>query len=201
MEKIDGTNWIKDFYLAGGTALALQLGHRQSIDFDFFSQTKFSQTKILDSLYEITKKTAEIKEQDDGTLILFIENIKLSFFFYKHPLLNDTIKILNNIYLAGLKDIFAMKLIAISQRGTKKDFIDLYFLLQNGFKIQDTVTVLNEKYSHVKFNKLHILKSLLFFDDAENELDPIMIKDFSWKDVKEFIEINSKNFLKTLIEQ
>ena len=160
MERINGCEFINDFYLAGGTALALLIGHRQSIDFDFFSNTKFSNLKILDSLNEILKddEQIEIKEQDEDTLILFINNVKLSFFFYSHKLLGEKITILNNINLASLKDILAMKLIAISQRGTKKDFIDMYFLLKNNFSLSNAVNVLNEKYDKVKFNKLHILE-------------------------------------------
>ena len=152
MERINGCEFINDFYLAGGTALALLIGHRQSIDFDFFSNTKFSNLKILDSLNEILKddEQIEIKEQDEDTLILFINNVKLSFFFYSHKLLGEKITILNNINLASLKDILAMKLIAISQRGTKKDFIDMYFLLKNNFSLSNAVNVLNEKYDKIK---------------------------------------------------
>lgn len=202
MERINGCEFISDFYLAGGTALALLIGHRQSIDFDFFSNTKFSNLKILDSLNEILKddEQIEIKEQDKDTLILFINNVKLSFFFYSHKLLGEKITILNNINLASLKDILAMKLIAISQRGTKKDFIDMYFLLKNNFSLSNAVNVLNEKYDKIKFNKLHILKSLTYFDDANMDANPKMLKDVSWKEVKESIEKDVNNYLKNLVE-
>ena len=202
MERISGCEFINDFYLAGGTALAFLIGHRQSIDFDFFSSTKFSNLKILDALNEILKdgEEIEIKEQDDDTLILFINNVKLSFFYYSHKLLGEKINILDNISLASLKDIFAMKLIAISQRGTKKDFIDMYFLLKNNFSIANAVNILNEKYDKVKFNKLHILKSLSYFDDANMDANPKMIKDVSWKEVKEFIEKEVNKYLKNLVE-
>lgn len=202
MDRVDGCNFIKNFYLAGGTALALLIGHRQSVDFDFFSLEKFSGAMILEELQKILigDECIEVKEQDSGTLILFINNVKISFFYYNHRLLSDTSKILNNINLASLEDIFAMKLIAISQRGTKKDFIDLYFLLKSGFTIADTVDVLNKKYEKVKFNKMHILKSLVYFGDANMDLDPRMLKDVSWKDMKEYIKTESESFLKTLVE-
>lgn len=195
MEKISGIDFIGDFYLAGGTALALLLGHRQSIDFDFFSKEKHSPLKILDALGAVTNEKIEIKEQDEDTLIAFINNVKVSFFFYKHKLLDDTIKIKENISVANLKDIFAMKLIAISQRGTKKDFIDLYFLLKNGLSISDSINILEKKYENIKFNTLHILKSLLYFEDANNDLMPLMLIDTSWEEVKSYITKEAQGFL------
>lgn len=202
MERLAKTNFIKDFYLAGGTSLALLIGHRQSIDFDFFSYEKFSPIKVLNSLQEILNQDeiVEVKDQDEGTLIVFVNNVKISFFYYNHKLLDSKIKAMDNIYLASLKDIFAMKLIAISQRGTKKDFIDLYFLLNEGFTILDATQVLNQKYEKVKFNKLHILKSLTYFDDANLDPNPKMLKDVSWKDIKERISSETEGFLKKLIQ-
>lgn len=202
MERLAKTSFIKDFYLAGGTALALIIGHRQSIDFDFFSYDKFSPIKVLDNLQEILNKDEiiEVKEQDEGTLIVFVNNVKISFFYYNHKLLDSKINAMQNISLASLKDIFAMKLIAISQRGTKKDFIDLYFLLKEKFTISDAVDVLNQKYEKVKFNKLHILKSLTYFNDANLDPDPIMLKDISWKDIKEKIGSETEGFLKKLVK-
>ncbi len=201
MERIDGSNFIRDFYLAGGTALALLLGHRESVDFDFFSEKRYNASKILDELKSmlLDDEAIEIKEQDADTLIIFINSIKISFFFYNHKLLDSKIKLLDNIKLASVKDIFAMKLIAISQRGTKKDFIDMYFLLNNGFEMFDAVQVLNEKYEKVKFNKLHILKSFSYFDDADLDAEPKMLKKVSWQEVKNYIQNKAKSFLKELV--
>ncbi|MGI6680086.1 MAG: nucleotidyl transferase AbiEii/AbiGii toxin family protein, partial [Bdellovibrionota bacterium] len=177
------------------------LGHRESVDFDFFSEKRYNASKILDELKSmlLDDEAIEIKEQDADTLIIFINSIKISFFFYNHKLLDSKIKLLDNIKLASVKDIFAMKLIAISQRGTKKDFIDMYFLLNNGFEMFDAVQVLNEKYEKVKFNKLHILKSFSYFDDADLDAEPKMLKKVSWQEVKNYIQNKAKSFLKELV--
>ena len=126
LEKIQKEEMLKDFYLAGGTALALQLGHRKSIDLDFFSQKYPSQEQLIQAL---NKYQPVIAQQATGTLDVFIDEVKVSFFDYKYTLLEDTY-LYKQVRLASTLDIACMKIAAISQRGTKKDFVDLYVLLQ-----------------------------------------------------------------------
>lgn len=174
---------LKDAYLAGGTALALQLNHRESIDFDFFTSKDFLPSQIVVQLSEIGRFTQE--KIEPGTIIGGFENIKFSLFHYSHSLLKEPI-IFSNIKIACLEDIAAMKLVAICDRGTKKDFVDIYFLLQK-FSLAQILEFYDQKYKKLEANKLSILKSLTYFVDTEDEPMPKMIKQVSWGKVKAFI--------------
>jgi predicted nucleotidyltransferase component of viral defense system len=179
LEKIQNEHIIKSFYLAGGTALALQLGHRKSIDLDFFSHTYPSQEQILQNL---NKHKPTIILQDRGTLDVFIDEVKVSFFDYKYTLLEDTIPY-KQIRLASALDIACMKITAISQRGTKKDFVDLYVLLQK-YSLEQILQAFEKKYAGTNYHKLHILKSLVYFDDAERDPEPDYLFPIHWNEVK-----------------
>ena len=184
-----------DFYLAGGTALALQLGHRDSIDFDFFSEKDFSTKDLFEKLKEVFKNYKIQKVQDEkNTLTMIIDkDIKLSFFTYKYPLLNSLI-VEKYIGIASLEDIACMKLSAIVSRSTEKDYVDLYFILQDN-KFSKLLELAQKKFSSLDTNL--IIKSLTYFDDLIEEaiifkndknvsLDKIKI--FLLKIVKEYLE-------------
>lgn len=175
---------IKNFYLAGGTALALQFGHRESIDLDFFCLSNFSNEDIKKKL----KKVGQIKvvSEDTGTLHVNINNVKVSFLYYPYKLVFKKQKF-ENINLADWQDISCMKLSAISNRGSKKDFIDLYYILQK-IALQKLLDLFDKKYKKVKYNQQHILKSLIFFDDADKEPNPRMINKISWSEIKNKIK-------------
>ena len=175
---------IKNFYLAGGTALALQFGHRESIDLDFFCLSNFSNDDIKKKL----KKVGQIKvvSEDTGTLHVNINNVKVSFLYYPYKLVFKKQKF-ENINLADWQDISCMKLSAISNRGSKKDFIDLYYILQK-IALQKLLDLFDKKYKKVKYNQQHILKSLIFFDDADKEPNPRMINKISWSEIKNKIK-------------
>jgi hypothetical protein len=187
--KIKASGIARDFYLAGGTALALQLGHRMSIDLDWFSAKSFSAAKLKNALARIGK--LRIVGEEDGTLHAVLDGVKISFFRYDYPLLFPSVAIdsgaaKNSVVLADKRDIAAMKVDAISSRGSKKDFIDLYFLLQE-YPLDAIVGFFEKKYRGIKYNRLHILKSLTYFDDAEDEPMPIMLKRVGWSGVKKEI--------------
>jgi len=191
LEKIGGSSFAKDFYLAGGTALALHLGHRQSIDLDWFSGQNFSNEKIKKNLALLGnfKLLNEEKDTIHGTL----DEIRVSFFHYGYNLLFPLIKF-GNIDLADERDIAAMKIDAISSRGSKKDFIDLYFLLKN-YSLAELIDFFEKKYKNIEYNKLHILKSFSYFDDAESDPAPVMIQDIEWGKIKEVIADKAKKLL------
>ncbi len=120
------------FFLAGGTAIALYFGHRLSIDLDFFSLQGFIPSNLLSKL---TEKKIKILQLEKETLHLLIQNTKVSFLCFPYPLLEPLKEIeLFSCKIASAKDLAAMKLLAISQRGSKRDFIDLYAFLQEGFQ-------------------------------------------------------------------
>lgn len=183
LEKVEKLRPIKDFYLAGGTALAIQLGHRESIDLDFFSRKKFSVSDMEKELSSIGKYI--LSKKDDRTLDGVLDGVKISFFHYDYGLLYPLVKF-DNMQAADERDIACMKLDAISSRGSKKDFIDIYFLLEK-YSLEKLIMFFEKKYKNIEYNKLHILKSLTYFEDAEDEPMPVMIKGVEWGEVKKKI--------------
>lgn len=172
------------FYLAGGTGLALQIGHRTSLDFDFYTQKKFDPDKLFFVLKNKFKKIF-LLQKAEGTLIVKINQILVSFFEYPYSLILPLIKFCQFPPLASKEDIGAMKIIAISTRGTKRDFIDIYFLLQE-FSLKEILDFAIKKYP--KFNIYIALTALTYFFDAEKEKRSyLLIKKVSWEKVKKFL--------------
>lgn len=182
---------IDDFYLAGGTALALQIGHRESIDLDFFSATDFKRDEIKTALAALGQY--RLINEEEGTLDGSLDGVKLSFLRYEYPMLFPLIPF-EGIHLADIRDIACMKLDAVSSRGSKKDFIDIFFLLKQ-FPMNELIGFFEKKYSHIQYNKLHILKSLTYFSEAEDEPFPKMLVDVSWEDVKETMRSETKKLV------
>lgn len=183
LETLSQQPFIKDWYLAGGTGLALLIGHRRSVDFDFFIPSDFDTSRIVNILSEIGNFVRTNEERN--TINGMLNNVRISFFGYRYNVIDDFIPY-KNIYLAGLKDIAAMKLEAISGRGSRKDFVDIYFLLQQ-FSLDEIFEFHLKKYGSGLSNRYHHLKSLIYFVDAEEESMPLMILPLKWKDVKIFI--------------
>lgn len=183
LEKISKQSFIKDFYLVGGTALALHFGHRESIDLDFFSAQDFSLEKLKKEVSALGQY--RLTNEEDGTLDGMLDDVKLTFIRYGYPLLFPLVDF-DGVKLADERDIACMKIDAVSARGSRKDFIDLYFLLEK-YTLSELLSFFEQKYSHIEYNKLHLLKSLAYFDDAEADVMPKMLKDVSWDTVKEKI--------------
>lgn len=180
---------LMEFSLAGGTGLAIQLGHRISVDLDLFTAKDFDSEKILN--YLISKWNIEIFVKEKNSLNLSINNIKVDILSHKYPNVLEHV-ILDNIRLYSITDIGLMKLTAIANRGAKKDFYDLYFLLQE-YDILQLLELYRTKYKNI--NSFHLIKSLIYFDDAEIEPDPVLLHDISWEKVKSFfIDLISKKF-------
>lgn len=182
---------IDDFYLVGGTALAFQLGHRKSIDLDWFSLKEINNSLLKQKISNLGK--VQVVTEEQGTLDLVVNGIKLSFFLYPYNLLFPPIE-WKNFQIADYRDIACMKLDAISSRGTKKDFIDLYFVLQR-LPLSYLLELFEKKYQEIDFNKSHILKSLVYFKDAENDPMPVMFKKVEWEKIKSFFENKVKDYL------
>ena len=173
--------------MAGGTALALQTGTRESFDFDFFVQEKFD-TKILSDELE---KLGNLKVTyiSNDTLHCVLDDVKLTFMYFPNLLIKELVRVeeYKNLYLASVIDIATMKLIAISQRGTKKDFFDLYNVCQKyNYSLKTFFSLLEVKYSKEKLNYFHILKSIVYFEDADDEILPKTYIDYNWEDIKNF---------------
>ncbi|MEK7537203.1 MAG: nucleotidyl transferase AbiEii/AbiGii toxin family protein [Patescibacteria group bacterium] len=189
---------LKDAYLAGGTALALHIGHRISVDFDFFTGKEFNHDYFVQKLTELPV-SFQSERVEPGTIFGYLDKTKFSLFFYKYPLLVKTHQFLN-LNISDIKDIASMKLAAISDRGMKRDFIDLYFIVveEKLFTLEEVFGFYDRKFSILNQNKSHILKSLIYFDDADGQGMPQMLKQVSWTRVKKFFERETKYLIKKL---
>ena len=174
--------YLDSFVLVGGTALALQLGNRESIDLDLFSNTDFASNDLLTSLlkdYQIV-----VNNQLPQTLITTINHVKVDFIKFHYPFIRPFL-VIENIRMASLEDIAAMKLDAITGRGSKKDFYDLFFLLQH-YSIDELSSFYTEKYPHQ--TTFHVARSLTYFDDADIQPNPLVFdKTITWETVKKKI--------------
>lgn len=185
---------VKNFYLAGGTALALYFGHRFSVDLDWFAE-KFDYTLSFRRQMEKLGKLgidSESKNTFNGTL----NGVKLSFFEYPYPLIAPKSRYKENVYVAGIPDIAAMKMETIGSRGSYKDFIDIYFLLQK-YSLENILGFVRQKFTNIDYNEVHLLKALIYFEDARGTAMPQLIKQVSWQEVTGAIRRNVETYLKT----
>jgi len=178
LKKLQSIPFLEDFILVGGTGLALQIGHRVSIDLDLFTTSNKDISLIPDLITELG--VVEVSNQSQRILNSFIDNIKVDFVSYRYAFI-EPIQILDGLKLASIQDIAAMKLAAITGRGSRKDFIDLYFLL-NYYKLQEMFEFYKTKYPDG--SAFLVFKSLLYFKDAEVEPMPKMLSPIIWKVVK-----------------
>lgn len=186
LKKIQSLDFAKDLRLVGGTALALQIGHRISVDLDLFGNTSASLEEIV---YELSSVSSVSPLSSSKMMrFLIVDGVKVDIVSYPYPWL-DVPVVENGIVLAGIRDIAAMKLSAITNRGTKKDFIDYYFLLKS-YSLGEMFDIYIEKYSDAQL--FSAIKSLTYFEDAESDPMPRMLKEVDWGEVKKFI-INAVN--------
>ena len=179
---------FSELRLAGGTALALQVGHRKSVDIDLFGTISVDPLDISLRLNSIGKTV--LLHDTPNIHIFSVNGIKVDIVNYPYPWLDHPI-CSDRLRLATKNDIAAMKLAAITNRGTKKDFFDLYFLLQE-FKLKQMLDLYSQKFHDG--SPFLVLKSLTYFDDAENDPTPVMLAQISWDTVKKYIQNEIKNF-------
>jgi len=195
-------------YLAGGTAVYLYFRHRLSVDIDFFTSSRFTPELFLAKMKEnFDEVIVELMERD--TIILFVspEQIKFSLFHYPYPLLSPPVfmPIVEGLTcpIASLKDIAAMKAVGINQRGSLKDFIDLYYILrETGLDFDGISSLTIKKYGLSPHYDYHLRTSFVYFDDAEKEVDQVVMlekgKEKRPFSVQEWDEI--KLFFKELVK-
>lgn len=171
-----------DFYLAGGTALALLEGHRTSFDLDFFSAS-FDHPDELLAMIESEHASARTTLVAPRTLYLEIDRTAVSFFGYGYPLVSPLIEAEDRLLpFASREDIAAMKLAAIASRGSRKDFVDLWWLLKRYWPLPDGLEFFRAKYATRDVG--HVIRSLVYFDDADNEPPLRLLADIEWENVK-----------------
>jgi hypothetical protein len=171
--------------LLGGTSLALRWGHRKSEDLDLFSNEYFNEDNILNAL-ENTFSSIIISRQEKQTLALFIEDVKVEIISPKRPCLNP-FEVIENIRFFSVEDTMAFKMNAVERRGSKKDFYDLYEALKY-FSFSEIIGFYKQKFSISDIG--HLLKSITYFEDAENDPDFEVLTKVSWSKIK--IEILKK---------
>lgn len=176
---------LKDAYLAGGTAAALQMGHRISVDFDFFTPKEFMPKKFSVTLSKLGSFHED--QADKGTVLGKFEGVKFSLFIYKYPLIFPATQYLS-LNIADIRDIAAMKIDAIATRGAKRDFIDLFFICQSGYRLKQLLDIYGKKYKNLAATGLHIMKSFVYFNDAEPDEMSKMLRPCKWEEVKGFFE-------------
>lgn len=173
---------LSETRLVGGTSLALQYGHRNSVDLDFFGILDDDLLAFRDNLESISH--VNVIKETKSIRIYNIDGVKIDFVDYsRYPWLADAVEE-DGLILASPKDIAAMKINAIEGRGTRKDFVDIYFLLQH-YSLNEILGFYQKKYPENSI--FRALMSLTYFDDAEKQIMPKMFAPESWNDMKAYI--------------
>jgi hypothetical protein len=180
----------KHFYLGGGTALALQLGHRRSVDLDFFSQTEDVPT-IRHRLDEtLAFYGAILADSAWGNLVYLVKDVRIGFYGYGYALIGPLVE-QESLRLAAVEDIALMKFDALLSRAARKDFYDLYFVCQK-LPLQHLLDLAPQKYPSVRDFETQVVKRLVFFDNAEDEPDPPLLEPVEWHTVKDYFTRQAK---------
>lgn len=186
------------WYLAGGTALALQAGHRKSYDLDFFTENKeFDEKKTEETLSE--QGGWKTSGMDKGTVFGTFLETKMSLLAYPFFTPAEKARKFGTISLLTPADIAVMKIIAIAQRGKKRDFFDLYWICKNVAPLYESILKVDKQYS-VSQNPNHILKSLIYFKDAEDDMRPEIYFKVTWEEVKKFFTKEVPQIAKKIIQ-
>jgi predicted nucleotidyltransferase component of viral defense system len=171
-----------DFYLAGGTALALLEGHRISVDLDLFSPSFDDPESALRALAKVHTGvvTTSISER---TLYTQIDDTTVSLFGYSYPLVAPLLRPDESLLaFASREDIIAMKLAAITSRGSRKDFVDLWLLITDHWPLPNCLEFYRKKFATRDIG--HVVRSLTYFDDADDEPPLRLLIDVDWQTVK-----------------
>ncbi|WP_321480244.1 nucleotidyl transferase AbiEii/AbiGii toxin family protein [uncultured Bacteroides sp.] len=167
--------------LVGGTALALQIGHRKSVDLDLFGIVTAESNILVEELKSLGNLT--ILKDSKNIHIYLINNVKVDIVNYSYKWIEEAI-VIDNVRMAGLKDISAMKLAAVTGRGSKKDFIDIYFL-SHKYSLKKMLSYYSIKYP--EGSEFIVLKSLSYLDDAEEDPSPFMLEKITWDEIKKML--------------
>ncbi|MGA2570056.1 MAG: nucleotidyl transferase AbiEii/AbiGii toxin family protein [Terracidiphilus sp.] len=187
LRALKGVQLLDGFYLAGGTGLALQFGHRLSLDLDFFSAEHFDEDALVQRMQALAGFALVAKAPQ--TIHATVGSTKVSFLGYAYPVLFPANPYLD-VPVADPRDIACMKVSAIASRGTKRDFVDLYVLAER-YGLKEILRLFGQKYAESHVSRLHVLKSLTYFADAEKDPMPHMLIALDWDTVKRFFLFES----------
>jgi hypothetical protein len=171
------------FYLGGGTATAIHFGHRQSVDFDWFTAQSLDDPLGLSRELQSRGVDLKVGSVQRKTLHGQVAGVRVSFLEFRYPLLQPLVIWAEfGCQLASLEDLAAMKLLAVSQRGTKKDFLDVYALGAHGLSIPEMLNLFRQKFSVEDVGR--VTYSLCYFDDADADPMPTMLTSDTWPQAK-----------------
>lgn len=190
--ELASTGVLSEFYLAGGTGLALQLGHRMSVDLDLFTAQHFDPRAVRDALRHAGG--FRVDQIAEGTLHAEVGGVQLTFLRYDYPLLFASSRF-KELTVASARDIACMKLEALSSRGSRRDFVDLYFVLQR-IQLRELLEWFERKYASAAPNQVHLAKAMTYFADAELEPMPRMLRPVDWKQIRTFFESQARQHFK-----
>lgn len=188
-----------EFYLAGGTALALQLGHRHSVDLDFFSATQSDILALTEPLKHAFHDFQLLQVQNPwGNLILTVENIRVGFYAYGYQMVNPLV--ISGAYkLADRVDIGLMKFDALFSRASRKDFHDIYALCQR-IALKDLLALATVKYPDFRDFEIQAAKRMVYFERAEVESPLPLIEPVEWQTVKQWFKLQARSLGNSWIE-
>ena len=172
------------FYLGGGTALALQLGHRRSVDLDFFSPTEDIPTVRPALENALAGFHPTLADSAWGNLVYLAKEVRLGFYGYGFPLVAPLVET-ESVRLASIEDIALMKMDALLSRAARKDFYDLYFICQK-IRLRQLLDLAPQKYEGVRDFEAQVVKRFVYFENAEVDVDPILFQPVAWQDVQQF---------------
>ncbi|MBC7884991.1 MAG: nucleotidyl transferase AbiEii/AbiGii toxin family protein [Saprospiraceae bacterium] len=184
---------LQEFFLVGGTALSLLYGHRTSIDLDIFSDSKFDNNLIHNVLTDVFGKDYIMEDKPAFFgIFCYISDVKVDIVRFPHALIRPTIEI-DGIRMNAPEEIIAMKVQAILGRGKKKDFWDVAELLEH-FTVKDFIDLHKEKYSTQNLF-ITVPQAITYFDDAEEDENPVSLKGQTWVSVKHAIQKKVREYL------
>ncbi|MDP9079710.1 MAG: nucleotidyl transferase AbiEii/AbiGii toxin family protein [Bacteroidota bacterium] len=171
---------LMSFRLVGGTALSLLFGHRKSIDLDLFTDQPLDKDILIPALEDAFDGIVTVNDRSKNIYQCIIENVKVDFVCVRDPFLNP-VQIIDGIPFADIRDLVALKLNAVKGRGVKKDFWDLAKLLQN-YTLNDLFQFYHDRYNYD--DTFAVIRSVVYFTDAENTIDPEPLDGMTWDNVK-----------------
>lgn len=189
----------KEFYLAGGTALALQVGHRLSVDLDFFSPTQSDIPALTEALRSALKDhTPVLSDSSWGNLVFLADNVRVGFYGYGYPLVSPLLKT-GTVELASVEDIGLMKMDALLARASRKDFLDLYVICQS-MTLRDLFALAPQKYPSVRDFEAQVTRHMVYFERAEQEKPMPLIEAVEWETVKNWFRTQAKEIGSSWLE-